>query len=162
MREGSPKVPSDGEGLNAGPSSPRGLVDEETLDRWVGLEMGGLHRGLVTRRKSLARLLEEEDPRCTTRDGEAYPFDRDDLRKLAAVTSEEERGRLRLPITLRFHGDLENQVSVEDELAAAVLRRLAGVERAYPFREGRAWFPYSLGLEFTLRYPTAVQRLLLP
>ncbi|MFQ5908419.1 MAG: DUF61 family protein [Thermoplasmata archaeon] len=138
------------------------LHDEDAVDRWVGLEMGKLTYGLVTRTKSLRELLEEDEPHATTREGERYPFDKTVLQKLAAVTSEAERGRLRLPITLRFHLDLENQASVEDELAAAVLRRLGGVEQAYPFREGRAWFPYSLGLEFLLQYPTAVQRLLLP
>lgn len=135
---------------------------ENAVDRWIGLEMRGLHLGLVTRKKTLERLLEADTPRCVTRDGEEYLFDREELGQLAAVASAEERQRLRLPVTLRFHADLDNQASLEDELAARVLRRLAGVEKAYPFRDGRAWFPYSLGLEFTLKYPTAVQRLLLP
>ncbi|MFQ5986630.1 MAG: DUF61 family protein [Thermoplasmata archaeon] len=137
------------------------MFDEEAVDRWVGLEMGRLAHGLVSRTRSLGQLLEEEHPRTTTREGESYAFDKKVLQGLAAVTSDEERDRLRLPITLRFHADLENQASVEARLAATVLRRLAGVERAYPFREGRAWFPYSLGLEFLLQYPTAVQRILL-
>lgn len=62
------------------------------------------------------------------------------------MASEEEQARLRLPITLRFHSDLKNRATVEeDELAARVLRRLAGVERGHPFPKGRAWFPASLG-----------------
>ncbi|MFQ6013022.1 MAG: DUF61 family protein [Thermoplasmata archaeon] len=138
------------------------MFDEEAVDRWMGLEMRSLAHGLVTRKKRLSRLLTEEPPQGMTRDGQPYPFDREVLRKLADVTSEEERERLRLPITLRFHAGLENQVSVENELAAAVLHRLAGADRAYPFRDERAWFPYSLGLEFLMRCPTAVQRLLLP
>ena len=132
------------------------------MDRWMGLEMRGLTQGLVTRKRTLADLLQEDPPSAVTREGDPHPFDLGVLERLADVTSLGERRRLRLPITLRIHADLEIQASVEDELAAEVLRRLAGVERAYPYRDGRAWFPYSLGLEFLLQYPTAVQRLLLP
>ncbi len=102
------------------------------VDRWVGLEM------------------------------QARPFDKEVLRRLTDLASEEAQARLRLSITLRFHPDLENQATGEDELAAGVLRRSCQGERAYPFREERAWYPYLLGWEFLRQCPAAVQRLLIP
>ncbi len=122
--------------------------------------MGGLHQGLVTRKRTLQDLLEDEEPKCVTREGEDYAFQGEVLDKLASVTSEYERGRLRLPITLRFHADLQDQASLDDQLAAGVLRRLEGFGKAYQFREGRMWIPYSLALQLLMDYPTAFQRII--
>lgn len=138
------------------------MFDEGVADRWMALEMRSLHAGLVVRKRSLAELLREEAPQTATRDGEVHAFDPAILRRVTEVTTEEERARLRLPVTLRFHLSLEDACSLEDELAAEVFRRLEGFGKAYPFREGRAWLPYSLGLALLLRYPTVVQRLLVP
>ncbi len=128
----------------------------------MGFEMRGLQEGLVTRRKTLKELLEEEEPQCRTREGEMYVFDREILQTLAAVATEEEMGRLRLPINLRFHVGMEDQCSLDDEVAAGVLRRLEGFGKAYPFRDGKMWLPYSLGLELILKHRTAIQRIFVP
>ncbi len=136
------------------------VFDERRVERLVDLEMGSLHHGLVIKKRSLQDLLGEEEPRCVTREGEDYLFDREVLERLAAVTSEAERRSLRLPLTLRFHADLQNQASLDDELEAEVLRRLEGFGKAYQFREGRMWIPYSLAMQIMLKYPTAFQRVL--
>lgn len=124
--------------------------------------MRGLHTGLVVRRRSLRDLLEQERPTCLTKEGEEYEFDRGVLLRFAAVTNDEEREKLRLPITLYFETGAGDHCRVDDELASKVLRRLEGFGRAYPFRDGRMWLPYSIGVELTMKYPTAFQRLLLP
>ncbi len=135
------------------------MFDEKATDRWLGFEMRGIHRGLVTRKRSLQQLLQQEVPRCTTKEGEDYLFEKDVLLRFAEVTSREEREKLRLPISLYFHAEMEGQCRLDDELAGDVLRRLEGFGKAYPFRDGKMWLPYSIGLELTVKYPTAVQRL---
>jgi uncharacterized protein (UPF0216 family) len=138
------------------------VFNERTVERWMALEMRGIQQGLVVRRRSLRDLLQEDKPQCTTREGDPYLFDPAVLEKLAEVTTEEERAKLRLPITLRFLSDMEGHCTVDDPIAAEVLRRLEGFGKAYPFRDGRMWLPYSLGLELILKYPTAIQRLFVP
>lgn len=138
------------------------MFRDRVLDRWVALEMRGLSDGLVARRKSLAALLQEERPHCLTREGEERPFDPDVLLRLAAVTSEEERSRLRLPITLTFSAEAGDECRVDDDLAGEVLRRLEKFGKAYPVRDGRMWLPSSLGVDLLRRYPTAFQRMLVP
>lgn len=135
------------------------MFDDRRVEKLIDLEMGVLHQGLVVKRKSLQDLLGEEEPRCVTREGKDHVFDRESLEALAAVTTPEERGKLRLPITFRFHADLRNETSLDDETAAGVLRRLEGLGKAYPFREGRMWIPYSLALQLLLKYPTVFQRI---
>ncbi len=136
------------------------MFDERRAKRLVDLELGGLHEGIVTKKRSLEELLGDEEPKCVTREGEDYPFDEEILRAFREVTSPEERRKLRLPVTLRFHADLENQASLDDGVAAEVLRRLEGFGAAYPFREGRMWIPYSLAMQILTRYPTAFQTLM--
>jgi len=41
-----------------------------TMDRWVGHEYASLNASLVTTKKSLATLLTEAEPSCTTRAGD--------------------------------------------------------------------------------------------
>lgn len=138
------------------------VADDRIVNRWIALEMRGINRGLVVKRRLLADLLREVEPQAVTREGEPYLFGAGELARLETATTREEQGRLRLPITLRFHFDLENQCSLDDELATAVFRRLEGFGKAYPFREGRAWLPYALGLDLVRRYPTVLQRVLVP
>ncbi len=84
-------------------------------------------------------------------------FDREVLSKFGDEASPEERRRLRLPVTLRFHADLEDQASLDDEVAAEILRRLEGFGSAYPFRDGKMWIPYSLAIQMLVGYPTVFQ-----
>lgn len=128
----------------------------------MALEMRGLAHGLVTRRKSLAELLQEERPGCRTKEGDDYLFEVEVLRRFAAVTSPEEQAQLRLPITLTFHAEMGDQCCLDDETAAEALRRLEHFGKAYPFRDDRMWLPYALGLELLMKYPTAFQRMLVP
>lgn len=81
-----------------------------------------------------------------------------ELRRWAQRSSEEEQGRLRLPLTLNFDPEVHDSCFLDDEVGAAVLRRLEGFDRAYPWRDGRMWIPYSLGFELLGPYPTTLQR----
>jgi uncharacterized protein (UPF0216 family) len=128
----------------------------------MAMEMRGLQQGLVVKKRSLKDLLQEGNPQCTTRDGDPYHFDKEVLEKFATVTSKDERAQLSLPVTLRFHVEPEDHCTLDDALAAEVLRRLEGFGKAYPFRDGKMWLPSSLGLELILKYRTAIQRLFVP
>jgi len=124
-------------------------------------EFRKMNAGVVTRRRSLATLLAEAEPRLATRDGETFMLERAGLERLGAAASEEERRALLLPITLHFTADAENEAYVADEIAAAVLRRAEGWGPSYAYRDGRMWLPLSLAMELIRRYGGAVQALYL-
>src|SRR2546430_15843354 len=83
----------------------RPVVAPGSIDRWMSFELGRLNAGLVVEKKSLARLLAEPDPACRTLEGDAHPFDRTALERLASVLNRDEAEKLRLPLPLIFTGD---------------------------------------------------------
>jgi uncharacterized protein (UPF0216 family) len=132
-----------------------------TMDRWVAHEYASLNASLVTAKKSLAALLREADPSCTTRGGDPWPIDRGPLDRLAAACGAGEAESLRLPVSLHFSTDLGDACYVTDPLAAEVLRRAESFGPAFPFREGRMLLPVSLGVDLISRYKGAIQQVFL-
>jgi len=136
--------------------------DSRVLKKWFELEISSVHKGMVTRRKSLEFLLKMDDPHCLTKEGERHVFDRGILNDLAAAAPQEKRSMLMLPITLFFDLKVGNECYVSDEIAAETLRELEGYDRVYPFRDGKMWLPYSIGMELMRKYRGAIQQLFLP
>ncbi|MFQ6059782.1 MAG: DUF61 family protein [Thermoplasmata archaeon] len=132
------------------------------MKKWFEYEMSTVHRGLVTRKKSLESLLKMENPYCLTRVGERHVFDKEILRKLAETIPRERWSSLKLPITLNFDLKMENECYIADEVAAEAIRKLEGYGRVYQFKDGKMWLPYSLGMELIRKYKGAIQQLFLP
>src|SRR5437879_12456438 len=103
----------------------------------MSFELGRLNAGLVVEKKSLAWLLAEPDPACRTREGDAHPFDRAALERLASVLNRDEAEKLRLPLTLIVSGDSEDSAYLTDELGGEALRAIGEFERAFLVRHGR-------------------------
>ena len=133
------------------------MQDPRRIDVWMRWEFEKLNAGLVTRPKSLRRLLEV--PRLETREGDPIDLDRPTLERVASVCTAREQDRLRLPVTVHFSADVADSAFVLDELAADVLHRLEGWGEAYPYRDGKMWLPQSLAVDLLLRYGGALQRL---
>ena len=131
------------------------------MKKWLSHEVKGMHDGLVAKRKSLEVLLKEEKPSCRTRDKKDYTFDKEILQMISKVLPKEKHPDLLLPINVYLDMKLEDQVYVEDELAAQVLRKLEGYERAYRYIDGKMWLPLSLVVELLSKYKTALQMVFL-
>src|SRR5881296_1278352 len=108
-----------------------------TMDRWVSHEYASLNASLVTTKKSLAALLREAEPTCTTRGGDVWPIDRTALERLEAACY------------------------LTDPVAGEVLRRAESFGPAFPFRDGRMHLPLSLGVDLISRYKGAIQQVFL-
>lgn len=126
------------------------------FDRWIGLELGRLNAGLVVEKKTLARLVQEPEPACRTREGDPYPFDRQALGRFAAVLTGEETATLRLPLTLTVRGDSDDAI-LTDELGAKALRAVEKFDRAFAFRDGRMALPHSLAIDMARRHGGVLQ-----
>ncbi|MFQ6128048.1 MAG: DUF61 family protein [Thermoplasmata archaeon] len=138
------------------------LDTEGSLKKLMQIEYRNINAGIVTRRRKLRDLLQEDDPSCKARDGSSYRFDREYLNEFANLLTEEERGSLRLPITLTFDVKLPDHCYITDELASTILRRLENFGPAYQYQEGKMWMPASIGLHLIRKYGHIIQRLFLP
>jgi uncharacterized protein (UPF0216 family) len=132
-------------------------VSSDTLKKWMKLEAKGLNDRLVIKRKNLERLIEEDEPVCSTRDKNRHEFDKMVLQKLADTVPEAKHSQLMLPVNVFVDLNVKNQCYVEDELGAETIRSLEDFGRAFQFRDGRMWLPLSLAVELVGRYRTAVQ-----
>jgi uncharacterized protein (UPF0216 family) len=133
------------------------VVAPDSVDRWISFELGRLNAGLVVEKKTLARLLTEREPACRTREGDAHPFDRAALDRLASVLTRDEAESLRLPLTLLVSGDSDDSAYLADEIGAKALRAIEKFDRAFPFRDGRMALPHSLAVDLMHRHGGAVQ-----
>jgi len=76
---------------------PPRITDESVLARWMSMEIGKINEGVVRDRKILSRLLDEEIPSATTKNGEPYFFDGNVIAALGKGLPGELHTRLRLP-----------------------------------------------------------------
>lgn len=136
--------------------------DSGVLKKWVEHEMTSVHKGLVTRRRSLESLLKMDKPHCISREGHKHHFDKEILNRLADSIPEERRSELKLPITLNFSLKVENECYISEEVAAKAIRKMEGYEKVYRYRDGKMWLPNSIGLELIRGYKGAIQPLFLP
>lgn len=136
--------------------------DSQVMKKWLEHEMYTVHKGMVTRKRNLESILNMEDPHCLTREGERHAFDVGILSDLAGAIPKEKHSTLKLPITLFFDLKVENQCYISDEVAADAIREIEGHGEVYPFRDGKMWLPYSIGMELIRKYRGAIQQLFLP
>ncbi len=136
--------------------------DSGVLKKWFEHEMRTVHKGLVTRRRSLESLLKMGNPHCLSREGQRHVFDKEVLNKLADCLPEDKHFQLKLPMTLNFSLKVENECYISDEVAAQAIRKIEGYDKAYRYRDGRMWLPYSIGMEFVRKYRGAIQQVFLP
>ncbi|UCD93005.1 MAG: DUF61 family protein [Methanobacteriota archaeon] len=132
------------------------------LKKWFEHEMTTVHRGLVTRKKSLESLLKMDEPHCLSREDQKHTFDKEILNKLGECLPEEGHTQLKLPITLNFSLKVENECYISDDIASEVIRKMEGYEKVYQYRDGKMWLPNSIGLELIRKYKGAIQQLFLP
>jgi uncharacterized protein (UPF0216 family) len=126
------------------------------------LELSNIHSGMVTRKIPLKKLLEMENPACTTKDGDEYHFDRKVLEMIGKHLPAHRHTELKLPVNVHFDMKVENQCYITDAVAAEVIRELENFGEAYRFRDGKMWIPESIALDIFRKYPTAFQRVVYP
>lgn len=131
------------------------MPDDQALERWLRHEMAGIQNALVRNPIPLLELLAANSPQTSTRGGEAYRFDPDALRAVAARLSPLGRAVLRLPILFYLDREAPGSCFVSDPGQAQALAEL-GIVRSDP-REGRQWLSEPLAREFARAHPTLAQ-----
>lgn len=133
-------------------------IDEETLRRWMNIEVHETNRAVVTKGRRLRQLLREDEPSAEKRNGEAHEFRPDVLERLDEELSALVRANVRLPITIYFAHDTETGAYVSHEWAIEALEQLDVTETTE--REGKLWLSRSKAMTIAQAYPTAVQFML--
>lgn len=135
------------------------MVSEDVLERWLKLELGKVHDGLVRGQMPLSTLLAMDEPVAQTKGGQPHPFDAEALEAFAEDLSEETRGRLKLPIFVYLDKDAMGNCYVGD---AAAVRALVELDEARTEpRDGKLWMGTALARDLARRYPTLFQFVML-
>lgn len=95
-------------------------------DEVINKELSRINLHLPRQKKSLARLLEEEDPSIKLRDGSEHHFRKSELEFLASLLEEEERDRLYIPIILEITTTWHGYFKVRGALAVKVVEKILG------------------------------------
>jgi len=133
------------------------ITEESVFTRWMGMEARRINDSVVMRRRSLASLLSEENPRGVTRGGGGHPFDRDALSGLAEGLPEEIRKGLSLPILFFVDVDVPDSCYLTDETALRALQAHGELGEGRRIREGRLWVSRAIAYAIARKYPTLVQ-----
>ncbi|MCA1812397.1 MAG: DUF61 family protein [Halobacteriales archaeon] len=129
--------------------------DERAFQRYLRMELGTIHAGLVSQRRLLADLLREAEPKAQAKEGE-HRFEPRELQAMAARLAAEMRYALRLPMHVYVDTESGDAVYVMDPPSIEALRAL-GYALGRPDERGRAWFGRARGLAMVRDWPTCVQ-----
>jgi uncharacterized protein (UPF0216 family) len=136
---------------------PPRITDESVLARWMSMEIRKINKGVVWDRKTLSRLLDEEIPCATTKNGEQYFFDRNVIAVLGKGLPDELHRRLRLPMLFFMSPDVPDSCWCADAAAFEALITLGEISRLRTMEEERFWVSRAIAYAIARKYPTAVQ-----
>lgn len=130
-------------------------MDEDTLKRWMNLEIRKANKATVSKGRPLSSLVDEEDPVAQARDGTLHEFDPDTLERLYEALSPLTRVELELPITFYLSHKAADNCYIADEAAITALDQL-DISTTEP-REGKLWMSTPLARDFAREWPTIAQ-----
>ncbi len=133
-------------------------MDEDTLKRWMNLEIRKANRATVSNGERLTELVDQDDPHVEARDGSTHAFDPDTLDRLHDELSPFTRAELTLPITFYLSHKAADSCYVADDTAIHALEQL-DVASTSP-REGKLWMSTPLARDFARTWPTVAQFLI--
>lgn len=130
-------------------------IDEDTIERWMNVEIRQANRSTVTRGRPLRELLAEQEPAAEARDGSVHRFEPEVLERLADQLSPIARVDLKLPITFYLSHKTDDSCYVADDGAIEALQQL-GIGQAEP-RKGKLWMGTAVARGFAKEWPTVAQ-----
>ncbi|WP_340820072.1 DUF61 family protein [Methanolobus sp. WCC4] len=133
------------------------LSNDSILTRWMRLEIGKLNDGIVSERKSLASLLEEEKPVSRTKVGKEHVFDINVLQDLSERLPPDLHGKLKLPIIFFSDTKVPDSCYLNDPDALSALQILGELSEMRQMQQGKMWVGKSIAYAIMRKYPTVVQ-----
>jgi len=132
------------------------MADELNVEKLLQI----MNRHVPAKRSSLSKLLEEDEPGYTGKDGTVYRMKREELERIAELVYEWELGKLRLPIYITTDTSYPGGAwKVRGRMEVKVISQLIGRE---PEKEDemRLFFPHVNDVRSLL--PTTTSILFMP
>jgi uncharacterized protein (UPF0216 family) len=131
--------------------------DESVLMRWMQLELGRMNDGVVSERKTLARLLTEVPPVSVTKAGKEYRFREEMIKYLGEHLPAGIHSQLKLPILFFFDSTVNNSLFLVDEPAFRALLHLGELSPLREMEDCRLWVGKPIVFAMMQKYPTIIQ-----
>jgi uncharacterized protein (UPF0216 family) len=135
----------------------RRTSDDDVLMRWMRTEVTKINEGIVTERKSLAQLLQEEKPASRTKTGDEYVFNTEVLEVFKKKLPRELHHKLRLPITFFYSPNVPDSCYLNDSHALHALQVLGELSEMRRMQQGKLWVGRAIAYSIMKKYLTAVQ-----
>jgi hypothetical protein len=135
----------------------RPVSGDNVLMRWMRTEVTKINEGIVTERKSLARLLQEEKPASRTKTGDEYVFDTEVVEVFRKKLPPELHYKLRLPIIFFYSPNVPDSCYLNDSHALNALQVLGELSEMRRMQQGKLWVGRAIAYSIMKKYPTAVQ-----
>jgi uncharacterized protein (UPF0216 family) len=132
-------------------------ADDTVLMRWMRTEVNKINEGIVTERKSLAQLLQEEKPASRTKTGSEYFFNEEVLRLLKEKLPADLQYELRLPVIFFSNPSVPDSCYINDSHALHALQALGDLSGMRRMHQGKLWVGRAIAYSLMKKYPTAVQ-----
>lgn len=133
-------------------------MDEETLKRWMTLEVNEVNQATVTKGRRLRALMAEDEPAAEMRNGDLHRFDPDTLERLEGELSPMVRANLRLPVTIYLDHDTDSGCYISHDWAIEAVDQLDVLQTSK--RDGKLWLSRAKAIQIADEWPTAFQFLL--
>lgn len=129
-------------------------IKTATLKRLFSSEIRNLNKVLVTKKKNLKELLQQEKPSATNREGEKHLFRKEELKKITQKLPSYRQSDLKLPIS--FYRDTKmKDFYVKGKIEAEIVREIINYKvRAV---QGKLFISKPLVYKILRNFPTTTQ-----
>jgi uncharacterized protein (UPF0216 family) len=132
------------------------MLKESAMKKWFKFEMAKINSGIVTKKRSLKELMEEEVPQTKAKDESIYYFNKDALLDLKNGLPKDMHS-IMLPINFYISLDIRSSVYIADKPSLFALKYLGEVPHDAELVDGRYWMSKTLILDLMKKRPSIIQ-----
>jgi uncharacterized protein (UPF0216 family) len=132
------------------------MLNESAMQKWLKFEMSKINSGIVLKKRTLAELVREDQPKTQTKDNCDYFFNSAILKRLEGELPSDMHS-LKLPISFYISLDISGQVYLADKPSFLALKQLGEIPENAELVNGEYWMGKSLLSDIMRRWPTLIQ-----
>jgi len=130
-------------------------MEESRFKKLITSQLKTLNTGMVSQKKRLSTLLEEEEPSVEKRDGGKHHFQKEHLKKLEEIVPIHKKDELKLPIVVYNDPSLD-RCYVKGRVEGKVVKKIIGLENK-TIQRNKTWFSKPLIADMIREYDDIFQ-----
>jgi len=130
-------------------------MEENRFKKLITSQLKTLNTGMVSQKKSLNNLLEDEKPSVKKRDGGKHYFEKDHLKKLEEIVPIHKKDEMKLPIVVYNDPSLD-RCYVKGKVEGEVVKKMIGLENK-TIQKDKTWFSKPLIADMIREYDDIFQ-----